>query len=158
MRVGRPDWGAGSDHRLRTARDHLRDPGRADDEHARPARSCRTSSGCRQPRPRSSSASSHWARRGVRPSRWTEYAERSGPFSALDVLAGSGGWYELREGVSGTCPESAGEAPPGLQGLRALTLSSPADVTSACLEWWGVTLFLDAQDRIRGVAMRLGSP
>ncbi len=88
----------------------------------------------------------------------TEYAERSGPFSALDVLAGSGGWYELREGVSGTCPESAGEAPPGLQGLRALTLSSPADVTSACLEWWGVTLFLDAQDQIRGVALRLGSP
>lgn len=88
----------------------------------------------------------------------TEYAERSGPFSALDVLAGSGGWYELREGVSGTCPEGAGEAPPGLQGLRALTLSSPADVTSACLEWWGLTLFLDAQDRIRGVALRLGSP
>lgn len=88
----------------------------------------------------------------------TEYAERSGPFSALDVLAGSGGWYELREGVVGTCPESAGEAPPGLEGLRALSLSSPADVTSACLEWWGVTLFLDAQDRIRGVALRLGSP
>lgn len=88
----------------------------------------------------------------------TEYAERSGPFSALDVLAESGGWYELRDGVVGTCPESAGEAPPGLEGLRALSLSSPADVTSACLEWWGVTLFIDAQDRIRGVALRLGSP
>jgi hypothetical protein len=88
----------------------------------------------------------------------TEYAERSGPFSALDVLAESGGWYELREGVAGTCPETTGEAPPGLEGLRTLTLSSPADVTSACLEWWGVTLFLDAQDRIRGVALRLGSP
>ena len=88
----------------------------------------------------------------------TEYAERSGPFSALDVLAASGGWYELREGVVGTCPEGAGEAPAELEGLRALSLSSPADVTSACLEWWGVTLFLDAQDRIRGVALRLGSP
>ena len=88
----------------------------------------------------------------------TEYAERSGPFSALDVLAASGGWYELREGVVGTCPEGAGEAPAELEGLRALSLASPADVTSACLEWWGVTLFLDAQDRIRGVALRLGAP
>lgn len=88
----------------------------------------------------------------------TEYAERAGPFSALDVLAESGGWYELREGVAGTCPQRRGAAPQELAGLRALTLSSPADVTTACLEWWGVTLFLDAQDRIRGVALRLGSP
>jgi len=60
--------------------------------------------------------------------------------------------------VVGTCPERAGEAPAELEGLRTLSLSSPADVTSACLEWWGVTLFLDPQDRIRGVALRLGSP
>lgn len=88
----------------------------------------------------------------------TEYAERAGPFSALDLLAASGGWFELREGVVGTCPARTGEAPAALAGLRALSLSSPADVTSACLEWWGVTLFLDQQDRIRGVALRLGSP
>ncbi len=27
-----------------------------------------------------------------------------------------------------------------------------------CSQWWGVALFLDDLDRIRGVAIRLGSP
>ena len=88
----------------------------------------------------------------------TGYAERSGPFSALDTLAESGGYYELRDGVAGTCPGGNDKAPPELDGLRAISLTAPDDVTSACLEWWGVTLFLDSQDRIRGVALRLGSP
>lgn len=88
----------------------------------------------------------------------TGYAERSGPFSALDTLAESGGYYELRDGVAGTCPNGVGKAPPEMDGLRAISLTAPDDVTSACLEWWGVTLFLDSQDRISGVALRLGSP
>jgi len=88
----------------------------------------------------------------------TAYAERSGPFSALDTLAESGGYYELRDGVVGTCPSGAGKVPPGMHGLRSISLTAPDDVTSACLEWWGVTLFLDSQDRIKGIALRLGSP
>lgn len=87
-----------------------------------------------------------------------EYAERSGPFSALDTLALSGGYYDLTAGVTRTCPQGNGEAPPELRGLRAISLTAPDDVTSACSEWWGVTLFLDDQRRIRGVALRLGSP
>lgn len=88
----------------------------------------------------------------------TGYAERSGPFSALDTLALSGGYYEVRDGVAGTCPAGNDKAPPELDGLRAISLTAPDDVTSACLEWWGVTLFLDPQNLIRGVALRLGSP
>ncbi len=88
----------------------------------------------------------------------TGYAERSGPFSALDTLAESGGYYNLREGVVGTCPSGVGKAPPEMDGLRAISLTAPDDVTSACSEWWGVTLFLDSHDRIQGVALRLGSP
>ncbi|MGA8845031.1 MAG: PASTA domain-containing protein, partial [Nocardioides sp.] len=88
----------------------------------------------------------------------TVYAERSGPFSALDTLAQSGGYYELHDGVAGACSGGNDKAPPELDGLRAISLTSPDDVTSACLEWWAVTLFLDPQDRIRGVALRLGSP
>ena len=88
----------------------------------------------------------------------TGYAERSGPFSALDTLAESGGYYELRDGVAETCPGGNDKAPPELDGLRAISLTAPGDVTSACLEWWTVTLFLDSHDRIRGVALRLGSP
>jgi hypothetical protein len=87
-----------------------------------------------------------------------EYAESSGPFSALDTLALSGGYYELRRGIAGTCPAGNAKAPPALVGLRTISLTSPDDVTSSCIEWWGVTLFLDAQDRIKGVALRLGSP
>lgn len=86
------------------------------------------------------------------------YAEASSPFSALDTLAGSGGYYELRDGVAGTCPGGHDKAPPEMDGLHAISLTAPDDVRSACLEWWGVTLFLDAQDRIKRVALRLGSP
>ena len=88
----------------------------------------------------------------------TTYAERGGPFSALDIVAASGGYYELNRGVAGTCPVGDGEAPPELADLRALSLTAPRDVTSSCIEWWGVTLFLDDEDHIRGVALRLGSP
>lgn len=88
----------------------------------------------------------------------TGYAERSGPFSPLDTLVESGGYYELRHGVVGTCPRGNDQAPPELIDLRAISLTAPEDVTSACLDWWGVTLFVDSRDRIRGVAFRLGSP
>lgn len=88
----------------------------------------------------------------------TAYAERSGPFSSLDTLAESGGYYALSNGVAATCPAGNDQAPPEMDGLRAISLTAPDDVTSACLEWWGVTLFVDSRDRIRGVALRLGSP
>ncbi|MDO9495712.1 MAG: hypothetical protein Q7J48_08435 [Nocardioides sp.] len=42
--------------------------------------------------------------------------------------------------------------------MRAISLIVPSDVFSSCMDWWAVTLFLDAQDRIGGVALRLGSP
>lgn len=88
----------------------------------------------------------------------TGYAERSGPLSPLDTLAGSGGYYEVRRGVAATCPGGNDAAPPGLGDLRAISLTAPGDVVSACLDWWAVTLFVDSRDRIRGVALRLGSP
>lgn len=95
------------------------------------------------------------------PTAWqvgTGYAERTGPFSALDILAASGGYYELHPGVVGTCPSGDGATPPELAGLRAISLTAPSDTVSACSQWWGVTLFLDAENRIGGVALRLGSP
>ncbi|MDP2775835.1 MAG: hypothetical protein Q8O61_19935 [Nocardioides sp.] len=88
----------------------------------------------------------------------TDYAERSGPFSALDVLAASGGYYELHRGVDNTCFTGAAEPPSELEGVRAISLSVSADTFSSCIGWWAVTLFLDEQDRIAGVALRLGSP
>lgn len=90
----------------------------------------------------------------------TSYAERSGPFSPLDILASSGGYYEVHRGVLPACGfDAAGaDAPPELEGLRAVTLTVPRDVVSACMDWWGVTLFLDSEGYVRGVALRLGSP
>lgn len=88
----------------------------------------------------------------------TTYAERIGPFSALDVLAGSGGYYELRRGVDNNCFTGDAEPPPALEGVRAISLTASSDVFSSCMEWWAVTLFLDPQDRIAGVALRLGAP
>ena len=86
-----------------------------------------------------------------------EYAEQGGPFSALDVLASSGGYYEVHRGIVGTCPGGNAKAPDGLAGLRAISLTVPEDSIDSCLQWWGVTLFLD-HDQIRGVALRFGSP
>jgi hypothetical protein len=87
----------------------------------------------------------------------TRYAERSGPFSALDVVAGSGGYFELHRGVVPTCATQSDNSPAGLASLRAITLTAPKDTISACMQWWGVTLFLDG-NLIAGVALRLGSP
>jgi len=85
------------------------------------------------------------------------YAEASGPFSALDIAARSGGYYELHRGVPSTCFGND-QTPPELMGLRAISLTAPLDTVSACMQWWGVTLFLDDENQIRGVALRLGSP
>jgi len=87
----------------------------------------------------------------------TLYAERSGPFSALDLLATSGGYYHLYRGTSEGCSGDAG-GPPAMTGFRSISLTSPRDTTGACMDWWGVTLYLDEDDLIRGVALRLGSP
>ena len=89
----------------------------------------------------------------------TSYAERSGPFSALDTTAQSGGYYRLRRGVPKTCPSTLNTgAPAELAGLRAISLIAPRDTMSSCMQWWAVTLVLDDADKIRGVGLRLGSP
>lgn len=88
----------------------------------------------------------------------TGYAEAIGPFSALDVVAASGGYYGLHRGVAPTCPSGSDAAPPGFAGLRPISLTAPADTTGSCSQWWAVTLFLTDEDKIRGVALRLGSP
>ena len=87
----------------------------------------------------------------------TAYAESAGPFSTLDVVASSGGYYDLHRGIVGTCPGGNADPPPELAGLRAITLTVPGDAIDSCLQWWGVTVFLDG-DQIRGVALRHGSP
>lgn len=85
------------------------------------------------------------------------YAEGTGPFSALDIVAASGGYYELHRGVRPGCATGV-QAPPALAGLRALSLTAPSDTTGSCAQWWRVTLFLDDADAIAGVALGLGSP
>jgi len=87
----------------------------------------------------------------------TLYAERSGPFSALDVVASSGGYFEVHDGIPG-CAGTTDDVPDELAELRAITLTAPGDAVGSCMEWWGVTLFLDEHDLIHGVALRLGSP
>ena len=85
------------------------------------------------------------------------YGDWVGPFSALDVVAGSGGYYELHRGIVPSCPGGYDKAPPELVGLRAVTITVPSDTVTACLEWWGVTLYL-SDGLVRGVSLRLGSP
>lgn len=88
----------------------------------------------------------------------TAYAEAVGPFSALDHLASSGGYFQINSGITPTCPDGNRDAPAGLSGMRALSLTSPAESFASCMDWWGVTLSLDGADRIHGVTLRKGSP
>ncbi|MGN0064333.1 MAG: hypothetical protein ACI379_08815 [Nocardioides sp.] len=86
------------------------------------------------------------------------YAEFSGPFSALDLVAASGGYYDVEGSVTPTCGFGNGRAPAELTGLRPVTLVVPTDSASSCMEWWAVTLFVDERDRVAGVALRHGAP
>lgn len=88
----------------------------------------------------------------------TGYAERSGPLSALDLVASSGGRYELHPGVVATCGTDRDGRPATMAGLRAITIAPDPATTGSCMDTWGVTLFLDGADRIAGVALRVGSP
>lgn len=89
----------------------------------------------------------------------TAYAEGSGPFSALDVVAMSGGYYALHRGVQqNACVRFDRPLPPALADFRAISLTAPSDTTSSCSQWWSVTLFLDDDDLIGGVALGLGAP
>ncbi|WP_183095461.1 PASTA domain-containing protein [Nocardioides stalactiti] len=84
------------------------------------------------------------------------YAESSGPFSALDLVASTGGRFEVHDGIPG-CFTGDG-VPAELADLRPISITRDADLVGACLDWWAVTLFVDEDDRIRGVALRMGSP
>lgn len=86
------------------------------------------------------------------------YAERRGPFSALDVVARSGGYLRVHPGIAPTCPAGNAAAPRSLRGFRAITLTPWRDAVDSCSAWWGVTLFLDDRSQIRGVALRVGAP
>ena len=48
----------------------------------------------------------------------TAYAERSGPFSALDLLATSGGYFEVHRGIQGCF--TSNHTPSALAGTRAI--------------------------------------
>ena len=72
-------------------------------------------------------------------------------------VAGSGGYYELHRVIEPPCGFGGADAPPELTGLRAISLTASWETTSACMDWWGVTLFLEG-DEVRGVVLRLGSP
>lgn len=87
----------------------------------------------------------------------TNYAEASGPMAPLDLLARTGGYFEVHHGVEEACTGDA--APPeDLETMRALSITPPSDVVGSCMEAWAITLFVDSGNVIRGVALRMGSP
>lgn len=87
----------------------------------------------------------------------TNYAEASGPMLPLDLVAGTGGYFEVHHGIVDTCTAD-NAAPDALRGLRAISITPPSDVVGSCMQMWAVTLFVDGDDLIRGVALRMGSP
>jgi hypothetical protein len=83
------------------------------------------------------------------------FAEAIGEFSALDVLARSHA-VRFTEGPIPWCAGPARRWPGRIAGLRQVTIE-PVGIDS-CIEWFGVSLFIDDNDRIAGVALDLFGP
>lgn len=83
------------------------------------------------------------------------YAGSPGPFSALELLAGSGGQYRVDLGHGPTCDESP--APPaGVETSRVLSVQPRS--TDSCLEWWRIDLFVNEVGQVTGVIVKLPDP
>jgi hypothetical protein len=82
------------------------------------------------------------------------FAERSGPFNALDLLA-STSWYRVSDGPVPSCPAGP-RSWPSLEGMSQVNIE-PVGIDS-CIEWFAVSVFLDDAGDVAGVVVDIGSP
>jgi hypothetical protein len=87
------------------------------------------------------------------------FRERTGPFSALDVVADAGG-VRTSTGRHGSCTaaEEPLPPPPELSTLQVISTQPDRRDVAACMQWWAVDLFVTDGGRIIGVDLDLGSP
>lgn len=87
------------------------------------------------------------------------FRERSGPFSALELLA-SAGETVVSIGPHGSCntPDPPIPAPAGLAGLRIVSIQPVPGAVAACMQWWSVDLYVTPAGEISAVTLDMGAP
>ncbi|MEX2549962.1 MAG: hypothetical protein WD638_07035 [Nitriliruptoraceae bacterium] len=82
-----------------------------------------------------------------------------GPFSALDLAAGSGpADTVVSVGQHPHCASPPRAAPEGFADHRRLSVQPDPETTGSCLEWWTVDLYLDDAGTIDAVTLDLFAP
>lgn len=84
------------------------------------------------------------------------FAGRTGPFSVLDVVAGSDGTYRLLVGRHPRCVGPPIAPSPELTGLRQLSIQPRSWET--CLQWWSVDLFINDVGQIQAITLDYWDP
>lgn len=83
------------------------------------------------------------------------FRARTGPYSALDLLATAGA-VDVTVGPHDHCASPPVPAPDGLEDLRRVAIQ-PVDATS-CIEWFTVDLFVDGDGVVHGITLDLYEP
>ncbi len=95
----------------------------------------------------------------ARPDGWVidvqEFQGRSGPFSALDLLARDEP-TTITVGPHPHCASPQRQTPAALAGLRRLSVQ-PKDLDT-CLKWWTVDLYVSPAGRIATISLDLWNP
>lgn len=78
------------------------------------------------------------------------YEGFAGPFSVLDTLAGAAA-YDVTTGTHPRCAGVPAATPPEVDGFRQVAIR-PRDI-EACIQWFAVDLFLDAEGSIAMVRL-----
>ncbi len=82
-----------------------------------------------------------------------------GPFSALDLAAGSDpADTVVSVGEHPHCASPPQAGPEGFDASRRVSVQPDPDTITSCLEWWTVDLYLDAGGRIDAVTLDLYEP
>jgi hypothetical protein len=85
-----------------------------------------------------------------------DFRGRTGEVFVLEHLQGAG--VSIRNGPQPRCVGDPTPAPAELVGLERFTIEPPTADIGSCLEWWSLTVYLDADGRIAGVVYDLFEP
>lgn len=86
------------------------------------------------------------------------FRDRSGPFSALDVIA-STDTIAIAVGRLGSCVSGDPQPmPDGLTSLHVISLQPSREGSATCMDWWSVDIFVTDAGRVEGIDLDRGAP
>lgn len=87
------------------------------------------------------------------------FRERTGPFSALELVAASEE-VAVTEGPPRTCtaPNAQAPVPPEMAAHRLISIGPVSGSIATCMHWWAVTIYLDEGGAVAGIGLDVGAP